>query len=202
MSPIFAFTPEQAARVANIPRRQLDDWARSGFFCPSYTRDTSRFARMYSFRDAVALRALATVRKQLPRQELTRIRDWLRERYDEPWDELKFFVIARRVEFDLTTAGNHAASAIELAAIEREAEKEAARLRSRDSEQIGRIVRQRNVQHNAWLVDGTRIPTRAIWDFHVAGYGVEEIQREYPQLLPPDIEAAISFEAHRQRKAS
>lgn len=72
------------------------------------------------------------------------------------------------------------------------------RLRERQRDQIGQIVRNRYVVHNAWVVAGTRIPTEAIWNFHTAGYTTADIIGEYPRLTPEDVRAAIAFENDRQ----
>jgi uncharacterized protein (DUF433 family) len=44
------------------------------------------------------------------------------------------------------------------------------------------------------VVAGTRIPTRAIRNFKKAGYTVDQIIAEYPDLTPRDIEAALKYE--------
>ena len=77
----------------------------------------------------------------------------------------------------------------------------ASRLRDRRDDQIGTVVRNRYVVHNAWVVGGTRIPTLAIWNFHLAGYRPEDIVREYPRLTLGDVSAAIEFEANRHKAA-
>lgn len=64
----------------------------------------------------------------------------------------------------------------------------------RDPRDIGRIERNRYVQHNAWVVAGTRIPTSTIWAFHVDGYSDVEIEAEFPRLTPLDIAQAIAHE--------
>ena len=69
------------------------------------------------------------------------------------------------------------------------------------SDQIGKLSRNRYVVHNAWVVCGTRIPTTAIWNYHVAGYAPEAIVQEYPRLTPADVRAAIEFEMQRQPAA-
>lgn len=74
-------------------------------------------------------------------------------------------------------------------------------LRQRRPNQVGRIVRNRYVVHNAWVVAGARVPTKAIWNFHRAGYSATAIIKEYPRLKPRDIAAAIEFEARGQRIA-
>ncbi|MGE5597175.1 MAG: DUF433 domain-containing protein, partial [Hyphomicrobiales bacterium] len=187
---------------------QLAYWERTGFFRPAHTRDSSRFRAMYSFKDVVALRTLAGLRERLPLQELRKVGAWLRERYDEPWSSLRFFVIGRSVVFE-DPQGNRVLAGtdqrvlpIDLGEIERETERLTDGLIARGPEQIGHIVRNRYVQHNAWLLDGTRIPTSAVWNFHEAGYANDEIQREYPRLTLADIEAAIAFEAEKRRRTA
>jgi uncharacterized protein (DUF433 family) len=162
---------------------------------------------MYSFKDVVGLRTIARLRDRLPLQELRRIGAWLGERYDEPWATLKFFVVGRKVIFEDPDGQRGLAGSaqsvlpIALCEIEAEAEQAARALLKRSEDQIGRIVRNRYVQHNAWVVDGTRIPTAAVWDFHRAGYSAGAIRREYPRLTAADVKAAIAFERQRALKA-
>lgn len=42
-------------------------------------------------------------------------------------------------------------------------------------------------------ITGHRIPTRAVWEFHQAGYTVERILQEYPTLNAAEVEAAIRY---------
>ena len=90
---------------------------------------------------------------------------------------------------------------IDLEVIANDMRTEAARLRERRSDQIGTVVRNRYVVHNAWVVGGTRIPTLAIWNFHQAGYNTDQIVKEYPRLTVTDVNAAIEFEANRHQVA-
>ena len=203
MSTIVAFTPDQVCRVTSLSRRQLRYWDDTGFFTPGFAADRRRFARMYSFRDVVGLRTIATLRHELPLQELRRIGAWLHERYEEPWANLQFFVVGRRVVFEDAkgfrgVAGSHQmALRISLSDVERETEIAANGLLHREGSQVGNIVRNRYVQYNAWVLDGTRIPTLAIWDFHLAGFDVQSICREYPRLTEVDVCSAIEFERQR-----
>jgi uncharacterized protein (DUF433 family) len=208
MTTMLAFTPEQACRVAGLSRRQLSYWDATGFFRPRFVEQTRRrFGKMYSFKDVVGLRTIGTLRDRLPLQELRRIGAWLHERYDEPWSTLRFFIVGRTVVFeDPGGVRGVAGSAqqvlpISLGEMERESEEATRSLLERTPDQLGRIVRNRYVQHNAWVIDGTRIPTSAIWDFHRAGADVAGIQREYPRLTKLDIERALEFERERQAKA-
>ena len=90
---------------------------------------------------------------------------------------------------------------IGLEPIANEMREAAAKLQQRRPDQVGKIVRNRYVVHNAWVIAGTRIPTEAIWNFHTGGYKIEAIVREYPRLTPADVRAAIEFESRRHRAA-
>ena len=162
---------------------------------------------MYSFKDVVGLKTIATLRHRLPLQELRRVGAWLHERYDAPWTELRFFVLGDAVVLEDGEGARRVAGTdqtvltIALSDIEQETQSAARVLLERRPDQIGRIVRNRYVQHNSWVLDGTRIPTSAIWAFHEAGFKTSAIQREYPRLMDEDVEAAIAFESQRERMA-
>jgi uncharacterized protein (DUF433 family) len=68
-------------------------------------------------------------------------------------------------------------------------------LLKRPESKIGEIDQNRYINHNAAVVAGTRIPTAAIRRFKDAGYSVEDIIREYPDLTSRDVEAALAHEA-------
>jgi uncharacterized protein (DUF433 family) len=40
-----------------------------------------------------------------------------------------------------------------------------------------------------------------VWSFHQEGFDSQEIQRQYPRLMPADIDAAIAFERRRHAQA-
>ena len=88
---------------------------------------------------------------------------------------------------------------LEMEAVAHHVEVRANRLRWRRSNQIGKITRNRYIVHNSAVLAGTRIPTRAVWNLHVAGYGVEAIIREYPRLRPADVDAALAYEKEQRR---
>jgi uncharacterized protein (DUF433 family) len=130
------------------------------------------------------------------------------EHYDEPWASLRFYVGGRHVFFDdpdsgLRLAGKHPEQSvlpIEMEKIAQETEREACRLAERTADDVGRITLSRWVMQNAPVIQGTRIPTSAIWHFHEAGYDAEAIIREYSQLSPADVDAAIGYERERKQK--
>ncbi|MGK2961840.1 MAG: DUF433 domain-containing protein [Gemmatimonadaceae bacterium] len=213
MAELAAFTAEQVCRLTGLSPRQLGYWDRTGFFPPEFLDDYKRraFGRIYSFRDVVGLRVVAILRKKysIPLQELRKVGRWLRERHEEPWSSLRFAIQGRKVVFFDPASGDaveprgagQKVLAIALEPIASQMRSASARLRDRSHEQIGQIVRNRYVVHNAWVVAGTRIPTSAIWNYHEAGFTPAAIIREYPRLTAEDVAAAIEFESRRQRVA-
>lgn len=213
MAELLAFTAEQVARLTGLSQRQLRYWDRTGFFAPTLLDDHSQraFGRIYSFRDVVGLRAIAMLRKHysIPLQELRRVGEWLHREHDTPWSSLRFALMGRKVVFLDPESGaaveprgeGQAVLPIGLEPIANEMRDAAAKLRSREADQVGRIVRNRYVVHNAWVLAGTRIPTEAVWNFHVAGFDVDAIVREYPRLTPEEVRAAIDFESQRHQVA-
>jgi uncharacterized protein (DUF433 family) len=55
------------------------------------------------------------------------------------------------------------------------------------------ITSDPDIQGGLPCIAGTRVPARAIWDFHRGGYSVAEIIREYPTLTPEQVAWAISY---------
>lgn len=205
MPPLLACTAEHVRRLTGSTDRQLRYWDTTGFFAPSYADVCRRrpFGRIYSFRDVVGLRTLAILRNRhkVPLQELRTVAKSLSE--DEaPWASRRFFVAGRHVYFEhpethaLVAARPASQTVLPIAMHEiiRATEEDVAKLQERPAKEIGRVVRNRFVLHNAPVLAGTRVPTRAIWGFHAAGYDTDAILREYPGLQPADVEAAIAFE--------
>jgi len=209
---LIAFTTEHVCRLTGLSTRQVRYWDETGFFSPTVVRGFKKrpFGRIYSFRDVVGLRTIAILRKKLPLQELRRVGEWLRQHHETLWSSLRLALAGRRVVFfdpvtGIPTEARGKAQTVLKVALEpiaHDMRQAAERLRERAPEQIGQIVRNRYVVHNAWTVAGTRIPTEAIWNFHKAGYSAEAILKEYPRITAKDIKAAIEFEAGRLRKAA
>jgi DNA-binding transcriptional MerR regulator len=210
---LAAFTAEHICRLTGLSARQLSYWDRTEFFSPILLDEHKRraFGRIYSFRDLVGLRTIATLRQEhgIPLQELRRVSEWLHQRCDTPWSSLRFALRGRRVVFHDPQTGRaveprgagQEVLPIALEPIASEMRGASARLRDRQHEQIGHLSRNRYVVHNAWVVAGTRIPTTAIWHFHVAGFSPEAIIAEHARLTVDDIRAAIEFETLRQPAA-
>jgi uncharacterized protein (DUF433 family) len=210
---VFAFSAEQVRRLTGLTHRQLRYWDDTDFFSPAF-RDDARhtpFARVYSYRDVVGLRAIAELRKafKVPLQHLRKVGMYLSEHYDEPWARLTFYVVGKTVYYQeersaaIASAAGAGQQVMEFALerVEGDLARAIERARSRDADQIGRVIKQRYVAQNRPVLAGTRVPTEAIWEFHFANYPTGAILREYPQLRPADVDAAIAFERKRQKKA-
>ena len=211
---LLAFSTEHVCRLTGLSERQLSYWDTTDFFSPQYADDNRRrvFSRIYSFRDIVALRVLGLLRKthKVPLQELRKVDAWLRENHESPWANLTFYVSGKRIFFDDPRTGARLGTKplgqpvfpFEMERVAHEMSSAAKRLQMRDRDEVGKVIRNRYVVHNAPVLAGTRIPTSAVWNLHEAGFGVRAIIREYPRLKKKDVEAAIDFESeHRTRRA-
>ena len=209
MAELLAFTTEHVCRLTGLSVRQVRYWDDTGFFSPTLVQGARRaFGKIYVFRDVVGLRTIAILRNKhrIPLQELRRVGEWLRAHYETPWSSLRFALSGRKVAFFEPTTGvaveardgKQTVFTVALEPIANEMQKAAEQLRERKADQIGQIVRNRYVVHNAWTLAGTRVTTEAVWNFHKAGYKAAEIIEEYPRLTKKDIQEAIRFEAKRK----
>jgi len=212
---IEAFTTEHAARVTKVSARRIRYWDTRGVLSPTLSKTMGKrttYNRLYTFEDLVGLKAIAELRDchNVPLQQLRNIGDWLNERYDRPWSSLSFHVSGKAREAEVlfrdpdsetivsATRKGQASFQFELEPIAREIAENVILLRHRSADQLGKIRQNRNVISNAPVLDGTRIPTAAVWDLYKAGYSAEEILREYPRLTPIDIQSALRFEEERR----
>jgi len=214
MTTVVAFTADNVCQLTGLTKRQLSYWDRTGFFPPRYA-DKNRhlpFSRIYDFRDVAGLRTIALLIKKynVPMRRLRLVGEWLAQHDETPWASLKFYVGGGKVFFDDPTTGERMATQphgqevfpIKMIEVAREVEQAADRLRERTPDQIGRVIQNRHVLHNAPVLAGTRIPTSAVWNFYEEGYDTDAIIRAYPRLTPADIDAAIAHERTlRQKRA-
>jgi uncharacterized protein (DUF433 family) len=203
-TPIRAFSANHVVRLTGLSHSQLRYWDDTGFFSPRYAFENRRspFSRVYSFQDVVGLRTLSLLRKvhKIPLQQLRKVARKLSQYRERPWSELVLYVLTREVYFREPETervrgvldGQY--SLVHLESIIQDLTSEANKLKQRSRDQIGHVERHRFVVHNAWVVAGTRIPTKAIWRFHQAGYSPDKIIREYPPLTREDIRAALQHE--------
>jgi uncharacterized protein (DUF433 family) len=211
---MFAFSAQHVSRLTGLSDRQLRYWDQTGFFSPSFGEEDRRrpFSRVYSFRDVVGLRTIAMLRGKVPLQQLRRLGAWLAEHYETPWSSLRFRLIGKEIQFYdpksqnwVTTRrpGQAVLREFDLSEIAQETAIEAERLKDRQPDDFGRIVRNRFVLNNAPVVAGTRIPVSAIWNFHAAGFTAPQIIEQYPRLTDADVAAAVNYveQSERQQQA-
>lgn len=202
---VSAFSVDHVSRLTGLTARQLAYMDRTGFFAPEYGYADRRkpHSRIYSFKDLVALRVIAMLRRKhrIPLQRLRKVREELTRHDEAPWANLKLYVQGKEVHFKEPATGR-VRSALgrqytAIYAVDEIANDMAAKvetLKRREPDDVGHVERHRYVTHNAWVVSGTRIPTAAIRQFHEDGYSVSDILREYPGLTEDDVRAALEHE--------
>lgn len=206
-SVIRAFGADHVVRLTGLSMRQLRYWDETGFFKPRYASEDRRspYGRIYSFRDVVALRALAVLRKQhkVSLQHLRRVAEELAGLGEDLWSETTLFVLDRQVYFREPDTGavrnaadrQYVVDMLPLQQIAADVRTASEALTRRTRDQMGRVVRHRYISHNAWVVAGTRIPIAAIRRYMAAGFSVDDVLREYPLLTRADVSAAIEHHA-------
>jgi uncharacterized protein (DUF433 family) len=208
---VRAFDADHVVKLTGLSKVQLRYWDRTGFFRPAYTSDSPRspFGRIYSFQDVVGLRTLGILRRvhNIPLQQLRKVAGELSRYRNAPWSEITLYVLGNHVYFREPETDRvrgvltRQYALIELRNIIHDIQTEASKLKERSAEQFGRVERKRYIVHNAWVIAGTRIPTKSIWRFHEAGYPAKAIIREYPSLTERDVAAALEHEAKQARRA-
>jgi len=206
---VRAFSANHVVRLTGLSHSQLRYWDETRFFRPRYASENRRspFSRVYSFQDVVGLRTLGILRKQygIPLQQLRKVARELSQYRDQPWSELVLYVSDKEVYFRepeserLRGVLSRQYTHLRLQSIIHDVAREAEKLKQRREDQVGQIERNRYIVHNAWVVAGTRIPTKAIWRFHLEGYSPKSIIKEYPALTEKDVAAAL---AHEEKVAS
>lgn len=209
--PIRAFSANHVVRLTGLTHAQLRYWDKTEFFRPRYAAENRRspFSRVYSFQDVVGLRTLGVLRNLhgIPLQQLRKVARELSHYRDQPWSELVLYVLGKEVYFRepeteaVIGVLSKQYTFIRLSSIIHDVTAEAQKLKERTNEHFGRIERHRYVMHNAWVIAGTRITTKAVWRFRRAGYSPEAIIREYPPLTKRDIEAALQHEEKLAKRA-
>ncbi len=210
MSEILAFSAEHVCRLTGLSERQLRYWDDSGFFRPQFADQLRHrpFGRIYSFKDLVNLRVIALLRKEhrIPLQELRLVGARLAECPERSWATLTLYVSGRNVLFEDPRAGGRRSAKDPMQvvlpiAMERVASKmrlASEQLRHRSTDQIGRVEQNRYVAHNVPVLSGTRVPTRAVWNLHRAGFTTAQIIAEFPRLTAADVDAAVNYEQQKR----
>lgn len=202
---IGAFSEEQASLLTKVSLHQLRRWDREGFFAPSYgvSEPHVPYGRLYSFRDIVSLRILNDLRndKGISLQHLKQVSKKLSHLGDARWTATTLYVLGKRVVFtDPRTSlraevvSGQRVFDIPLRVAIASTRKAVQALNRRDDD-VGKFSQHKFVAQNQQVFAGTRIPVRAVREFAAAGYSVERIIAEYPDLTAADITAAMAREA-------
>lgn len=203
---IAAFSEEHTVRLTGVTLSQLRYWNRSEFFIPTFisTDWSTSFGRVYSFRDIVSLRVLNVLRNQygVALQHLRVVSEKLAHLSDDRWTGVRLYVLRKRVVWEEPgtekpqeiATGQYVVPSILLDVVMSDT-KDAIQssLNVRGPEQVGHIEKSRFVNHNDAVMAGTRIRVRAIKRFSAAGYSVDQIVNEYPDLTEKDIISALSY---------
>ena len=206
---IAAFSEEQTARLTGITTSQLRYWDRTHFYRPSYAEENRHapFSRVYAFKDIVALRVLNLLRNDIgvSVQHLREVSLRLSGSNADRWSGVRLWVLSKRVVWqepgtDMPqeiVSRQYVAPAVILDDVINSTKEQVAHFsHQRDQEKIGTIERNRYINHNAPVLAGTRIPVQAIQRFSEAGYSSNQILKEYPDLTPDDIAAALRYKSN------
>lgn len=198
---VRAFTEEHVERLTGLTKRQLRYWDNVGFFAPSYADGPD--SRVYSFHDVVGLRTLGILRRvhEVSLQNLRQVAEELSHLKRDLWTKKSLYVLRKRVQILDEETGRivdpvtgQYVNGLALKSVMSDVDQKIAELQRRSPSEIGRITQHRFVVRNAPVIAGTRVPTAAIKRFHDAGYTLDEIMREYPDLTEQDIKAALAHE--------
>lgn len=205
---IGAFSEEQASRISGVSIYQLRQWDREGFFPATFGAEGQHvpYGRLYSFRDLVSLQVLNDLRndKKIPLSHLRDVSAKLSHLGDRKWSSTTLYVLGKRVvlEDPATKRREDVVSGqkvfnIPLRVVIKNTRNRIKELNNRDSA-IGLFTRGKFVAHNELVFSGTRIPVAMVIEFHQAGYSLDNIIREFPDLTAADVEAAIrSYEGYK-----
>ena len=205
-----AFTPEMTTRLTGVSSQLLAGWFRSGVSTPRYADESGWLGvkRLYSFRDIVALRTIRSLRDDyhVSTEQLRRTNQFFQAHYEEPWTSLTLYVLSGMLFFGepsldvrmSTEKPWQQALLLPMSKVIRSVEEDVRKATERRPEQVGKVSRNRFIMGNEPCLDGTRIPTRLIWELDEDGYDNAAICREYPDLEPRDVAAALDYVRERR----
>ncbi|PZR67188.1 MAG: hypothetical protein DLM66_11855 [Candidatus Dormiibacter spiritus] len=206
---IRAFPVEKVQALTGLTRRRLQYWDERGFLQPTLARGGGRGrVRLYDFRDVVALRVAAELRRGgVSLQEIRKAVDHLRQLdYAHPLAEINFFHENGRLYFEeaeTVRAGRRpeqvvAVFRVPFEAIVRSVRADIAKL---DERPHGEIRRQRGLLGSKPVIAGTRIPLASIQRLAADGATASQIGELYPDLTDEDIRAALAAGSVTRRRA-
>ena len=200
-----AFSEEQAHRLTGVTLGQLRYWDQTAFFRPSYAESAYRssFGKVYSFRDIVALRVLSKLRNRhgVSVQHLRLVKERLQRASPDLWTGVRLYVFNKHVYWiepdtqlpQELASGQYVIETIDLSAEVEAAASEVSTMNRRDPSGVGKVEKRKSVSQSSAVIAGTRVTVRALQRFARAGYSVEQILAEYPDLTTQDVEAALAY---------
>jgi DNA-binding transcriptional MerR regulator len=210
-SVIVAMTEDHVARVTGISVGQLRAWDKRGFFKPnfSYDNEHSAYRRIYSFKDVVGLKTIATLRERykIGFSKLQVVATELEARGYAHWADTQLFVLKKKVHFKDPRTGQVESledgqlAMLPIIDVIDEITRKVVDLKKRPETAYGKVERHRFVARNSWVVSGTRIPTATIRRYADAGFSIEKILEEYPTLTEDDVYAALTHEGSSLKSA-
>lgn len=205
---IGAFGEEDAARLTGLSLAQLRSWDRSGLLHASYSDTNPRtpYGRVYSFRDIVSLRVLASLRLDhgVSVQHLRQVSERLAHLGEKKWIATTLYVLGKRVVFEdpktqdrQEVVSGQRVFNIPLKVAIRSTRDAIRDLNSRTDKVAGHVVNERYVMNNRPVFAGTRIPVSAVMAYLERAASTTDILREFPSLRQADID-----EARRRMRAA
>jgi uncharacterized protein (DUF433 family) len=203
---VGAFSEEHAEQLTGISLGQLRRWDRIGLLHPSYAAEGRGlpYGRIYSFRDLVSLRVLNELRNKakVPIRHLLEVHKDISRLSDDPWSSSRLEVLGKRVVIAepgtrrrRVAASGQLVLDIPFRVIIASMRNAVAKLNERGADEVGKVIQAKFVAQNQPVMAGTRIPVSAIKSFAGAGYDVDAIIKEYPDLTAADVRAAIAYES-------
>lgn len=214
-----AFTSEQALRLTGATRRRLGYWVSTGILTPDIQKGEGRGrVRLFSFENLLELRVALWLRDKVSLQLIRKIIQRLKSRgMYRPLSSVTFGVVEYankkgmpRYEVVMQMDDGKWESwqapgqlimelTVPIQTFAESLDERIARDRTRRSK-VGQVERRRGVLGSTPVVAGTRVPTRAVWDLHEAGYSTAQILRSYPGISRADVSAALEAEGSRRRR--
>ena len=206
------FTPRQATALTGVTARRLAQWHSEGLVVPAYSGEAGWLGhtRLCPVKDVLALRILLVLRNthRITNKYLVDANAFFRERYEDPWTDLTFHTLNKRVYFDNPSPDEVTESAkigqlplpVPLADVIAPVRENILMFTTRQPSDFGEIGHRRGVMGGQAIVAGTRIQTSSIWRWYEASHDTARIRRADPILTDADVAAAIAFEQTRREE--
>ena len=213
---IEAFEQGLVGRITRLTRRQLEYWDQIGLVRPSVAghSEGGRLPRLYSFTDLLKLKVAAEMRRRhvLPGEIKARIEELQDRGIDDP-------LLTLRIVGDPSGARGRAfwihpntKRLMSWKSVDQEADTydlPIQDLRTGLVQTIRQLTRRRpgspekvrGVQGSTFVVKGTRVPTRKVFDLVTEGWSTREVVEALPRLTERDVSRAVSFEERRRQIA-